>query len=204
MRKYDDIINLKRPASKHPKMSLYQRSAQFAPYSALTGYEGQVKETARLTDRRIELDQELKVILDMKIQVIQELISNKPELEVTYFIPDKKKDGGRYETILDNKNKIDIYKQQMVMQNGAIIDIKEIIDINSDIFKNINQEKIRLIIGFTKDEIIYNIISKLTKDIEFLGLENYSKDISTKKLKIILRCKLHNISKIIKENIHKF
>lgn len=51
---------------------------------------------------------------------------------------------------------------------------------------------------FTKDEIIYNIISKLTKDIEFLGLENYSKDISTKKLKIILRCKLHNISKIIK------
>ena len=78
MGKYDDIINLKRPASKHPKMSLYQRSAQFAPYSALTGYEGQVKETARLTDRRIELDKELKVILDMKIQVIQELISNKP------------------------------------------------------------------------------------------------------------------------------
>ena len=106
MGKYDDIINLKRPASKHPKMSLYQRSAQFAPYSALTGYEGQVKETARLTDRRIELDEELKVILDMKIQVIQELISNKPELEVTYFIPDSKKDGGRYETILDNINKI--------------------------------------------------------------------------------------------------
>ena len=102
MGKYDDIINLKRPASKHPKMSLYQRSAQFAPYSALTGYEGQVKKTARLTDRKIELDEELKVILDMKIQVIQELISNKPELEVTYFIPDDKKDGGRYETILDN------------------------------------------------------------------------------------------------------
>ena len=148
MGKYDDIINLKRPASKHPKMSLYQRSAQFAPYSALTGYEGQVKETARLTDRRIELDEELEVILDMKIQVIQELISNKPELEVTYFIPDEKKDGGRYETILDNINKIDIYKQQIVMQNGAVIDI------NSDIFKNINQEKIRQIIGFTKDEII--------------------------------------------------
>ena len=154
MRKYDDIIKLKRPASKHQKMIIYQRSAQFSPYSALTGYEGQVKETARLTDRRIDLDEELKVILDMKIQVIQELISNKPELEVTYFIPDKKKDGGRYETILDNINKIDIYKQQMVMQNGAIIDIKEIIDINSDIFKNINQEKIRQIIGFTKDEII--------------------------------------------------
>ena len=94
----------------------------------------------KLRKRRIELDEELKVILDMKIQVIQELISNKPELEITYFIPDTKKDGGRYETILDNINKIDIYKQKMIMQNGAIIDIKEIIDINSDIFKNLKFE----------------------------------------------------------------
>ena len=94
----------------------------------------------KLRKRRIELDEELKIILDMKIQVIQELISNKPELEVTYFIPDSKKDGGRYETILDNINKIDIYKQKMIMQNGAIIDIKEIIDINSDIFKNLKFE----------------------------------------------------------------
>ena len=139
--KYNDIINLPHHVSeKHVRMTIEERSAQFAPYAALTGYEGQVKETARLTDRRIELDEELKVILDMKIQVIQELISNKPELEVTYFIPDDKKDGGRYETILDNINKIDIYKQQMIMQNGAIIDIKEIIDINSNIFKNLKFE----------------------------------------------------------------
>jgi len=89
---YSDIIHLPHYVSKkRPQMSIEQRSAQFAPYSALTGYEGQVKETARLTDRRIELDEELKVILDMKIQVIQELISNKPELEVTYFIPDEKR-----------------------------------------------------------------------------------------------------------------
>ena len=86
--KYDDIINLPHHVSeKHARMTIQERSAQFAPYSALTGYEGQVKETARLTDRKIELDEELKIILDMKIQVIQELISNKPELEVTYFIP---------------------------------------------------------------------------------------------------------------------
>ena len=86
MENYDDIINLKRPVSKHPKMSLYQRSAQFAPFAALTGYEGQVKETARLTDKKIELDEEVKVMLDMKIQVIQEMLSNNPELEITYFI----------------------------------------------------------------------------------------------------------------------
>ena len=128
---YDDIINTPRwNPKKHTRMFMESRNAQFAPFAALTGYEDAVKETARLTDRRIELDEELKVILDMKIQVIQELISNKPELEVTYFIPDDKKDGGRYETILDNINKIDIYKQQMIMQNGTIIDIKEIIDLD--------------------------------------------------------------------------
>ena len=121
-------------------MSLYQRSAQFAPFAALTGYEGQVKETARLTDRRIELDEEVKVMLDMKNQVIQDSLSNTPELEITYFIPDSKKEGGRYETIVDSIKKIDNYKQQFVMKNGLIIDIQEIIDINSDIFKNIKFE----------------------------------------------------------------
>ena len=140
MENYDDIINLKRPVSKHPKMSLYQRSAQFAPFAALTGYEGQVKETARLTDKKIELDEEVKVMLDMKIQVIQEMLSNNPELELTYFISDSKKKGGRYDTIIDSIKKIDNYKQQFIMKNGLIIDIKEIININSDIFKNIRFE----------------------------------------------------------------
>ena len=155
MGNYDDIINLKRPISKHPKMSLYQRSAQFAPFAALTGYEGQVKETARLTDRRIELDEEMKLILDLKIQVIKEMLSDNPEVEITYFIPDTRKDGGKYETIINNVKKIDSYnehiimqnnlkieinKKKMIMQNDAINNIKEIIDINSNIFKNLKFE----------------------------------------------------------------
>lgn len=140
MENYDDIINLSRPISKHPRMSLYQRSAQFAPFAALTGYEGQVKETARLTDRRIELDEEMKLILDLKIQVINEMLSCNPEVEITYFIPDTRKDGGRYEIIINNIKKIDNYNEQIVMQNDLKIDIKEIIDINSEMFKNINFE----------------------------------------------------------------
>lgn len=137
MGNYDDIINLKRPISKHPKMSLYQRSAQFAPFAALTGYEGQVKETARLTDRRIELDEEMKLILDLKIQVIKEMLSDNPEVEITYFIPDTRKDGGKYETIINNVKKIDSYNEHIIMQNNLKIEIKEIININSNIFKNI-------------------------------------------------------------------
>ena len=118
MGNYDDIINLKRPISKHPKMSLYQRSAQFAPFAALTGYEGQVKETARLTDRRIELDEEMKLILDLKIQVIKEMLSDNPEVEITYFIPDTRKDGGKYETIINNVKKIDSYNEHIIMKNN--------------------------------------------------------------------------------------
>ena len=137
MENYNDIIHLSRPKSKHPCMSLHQRSAQFAPFAALTGYEGQVKETARLTDKRIEIDEELKQMLDMKIQIIKENFDNKPELEITYFIPDDKKDGGRYETIIDNISKIDNYNEKIIMKNGIKIDIKEIIDINSDIFRSI-------------------------------------------------------------------
>ena len=140
MGNYDDIINLKRPISKHPKMSLYQRSAQFAPFAALTGYEGQVKETARLTDRRIELDEEMKLILDLKIQVIKEMLSDNPEVEITYFIPDTRKDGGKYETTINNIKKIDIYNEHIIMQNNLKIEIKEIININSNIFKNISFE----------------------------------------------------------------
>ena len=73
----------------------------------------------------------------MKIQVIQEMLSNRPKVEITYFIPDTKKDGGKYETIVNNVKKIDNYNGQIIMQNDLIIDIKDIVDINSDIFKSI-------------------------------------------------------------------
>ena len=129
MRNYDDIINLQRPISKHPKMSLYQRSAQFAPFAALTGYDGQVKETARLTDKRIELDEEVKLILDMKIQVIQEMLSNRPKVEITYFIPDVKKDGGKYITEKGNVKRIDYINRFIKFTDNKKIILDDVIDI---------------------------------------------------------------------------
>lgn len=137
MKKYDEIINLSRPKSKHPKMTLEQRSAQFAPFAALTGYEGQIKETARLTDKRLELDEEAKSILDTKIQIIKEKIAQQPQIEITYFVPNNKKDGGRYETVNSIIRKIDEYYNKIIMNNGISIDIGEIIDIQGDIFNNI-------------------------------------------------------------------
>ena len=134
MDNYSDIINLSRPVSKRPRMSLEQRSAQFAPFAALKGYEGQVKETARLTDKRIELNEELKEILDLKIQLIQEKIKEQPDVTITYFIPDDKKQGGKYKTVTNSVKKIDTYKNEIILIDGTTIAIDEIIDISNEIY----------------------------------------------------------------------
>lgn len=129
--KYDDIINLPHHISKkHPQMTLEARAAQFAPFAALTGYDDEVKETARLTNRRIELDDEAKSILDNKIQIILEQISQRPTVSITYFIPDTRKAGGEYVTITGIIKKVDSYNQVIVLENRTEIPINEIIDID--------------------------------------------------------------------------
>jgi len=128
--KYEDIINLPHHVSKkHSQMSLEARAAQFAPYAALTGYEEEIKETGRLTSKRKEIDEELKTILDTKLRILQQKITEKPKITVTYFIPDLKKNGGKYVTVTDIVNRINKYKQVIILENGTEIPIKEIIDI---------------------------------------------------------------------------
>ena len=128
--KYDDIMNLPHHESKkHPRMSLEARSAQFAPFAALTGYEEVISETARQTNKRIEINEELKAILDEKLLLIKARIKTKPNITVTYFIPDSKKEGGRYITVTGKVIKIDDYKQKIILENKIEIPISEIIDI---------------------------------------------------------------------------
>lgn len=133
---YDDIINLPHHIStKHPQMSLEARAAQFAPFAALTGYEDEVKETARITNERIELDEEAKRILDNKIQMILEQLSSRFNVSFTYFIPDERKNGGRYEVISGIVKRIDDYKQVIVLEDKTEIPINEIVDISLDNYK---------------------------------------------------------------------
>ena len=128
--KYDDIINLPHHVSKkHPRMSLEARSAQFAPFAALTGYDEIIRETARLTNQRIEINEELKAILDEKLQILREQIHTKPNVTITYFVPDLKKDGGRYVTVTGNVIKIDNYKQKIILEKNIQVPIPEIIEI---------------------------------------------------------------------------
>ena len=97
---YDDIINLPRHVSEaRPRMPVYDRAAQFSPFAALTGYEAAVAETGRLTDRKAELDEGEKESINERLNLIQENLDKRPEISVTYFVPDKKKAGGEYVTV---------------------------------------------------------------------------------------------------------
>lgn len=132
---YDDIIDLPHHESnKYPRMSIYDRCSQFMPFSALTGYSDAIKETARLTTDKVVLDDELKEILNNKLNKIKEMLSCKPIVDITYFIPDLSKDGGFYKNVSGVVRKIDLYKNIVVMGDGVNIPISDIIDIVSDIF----------------------------------------------------------------------
>lgn len=130
MGKYDDIINLTHHISKkHPRLSIEQRAAQFAPFAALTGYGDAIKETTRLTEDRIELNEEEKESLDKKLQDLKSKISTNPQVTITYFVPDIKKSGGKYITKIGDLKKIDEYKKIVILEDKTIIPIKEIIEI---------------------------------------------------------------------------
>lgn len=128
--KYKDIINLPHHVSKkHPQMTIENRAAQFAPFAALVGHDEAVKETARLTTNKKDIDNDLKIILDKKLQIINENITNTPEATITYFVPDEKKEGGQYLTITEKVKKIDTYKQVIILENKEQININDIIEI---------------------------------------------------------------------------
>ena len=133
MGKYDDIINLPHHVSKiYPQMSLEARAAQFAPFAALTGYEGQIKETARLTDERLELSEEVIAQLNEKINIIRNNIGIEQNVSITYFIPDAKKAGGSYVTYSGIVKKVDEYEHTMIMTDQTVIPIEQISDIKCE------------------------------------------------------------------------
>ncbi|HCA29269.1 MAG TPA: hypothetical protein DEP23_06775 [Ruminococcaceae bacterium] len=135
-RAYDDIINLPHHVSTtRPHMAVADRAAQFSPFAALTGYDAAVKETARLTGERIELSEDIKDTLSNRLQIIADRIKEQPEIAITYFQPDAKKNGGAYVTAISTAKKIDEYERVFVMTDGTAIPIDEIINIDGQIFE---------------------------------------------------------------------
>lgn len=134
---YDDIIDLPHHTSKtRNRMSLHDRAAQFSPFAALTGHDAAIKETARLTDQRVELDEEEKARLNDKIGIIAEHAKVNPEVTIMYFQPDEKKAGGEYITHSGFIKKFNIYERLIIMQDGTHIPMDDILDIRSELLSD--------------------------------------------------------------------
>ena len=125
--KYDDIIDLPHHVSTtRPHMPMIDRAAQFQPFRALTGYEDAVYETARLTDEKIELTEDEKAILDMRLQKLADEITRQPKVMLTYFQPDKRKAGGAYVTVSGRLKKIDDLEGALILMDGKRVLIEDI------------------------------------------------------------------------------
>ena len=129
--RYDDIINLPHHVSTvHPSMSDSNRAAQFAPFAALTGYEDAISETGRLTDQRIELDEDRRMLLDERLQMIMQKEDGQ-EVKVTYFVEDERKEGGEYVTVTGSVKRIDMVNRAMILTDGKVIPVDDVIEIEA-------------------------------------------------------------------------
>ena len=137
MNNYTDIINLKRPVSNHNHLSIESRASQFSPFAALTGYDNEVKETARITDKRIDIDDGLREMLNAKLNYLNDHIKENPNISITYFAKDPKKEGGKYLTKQGIIKRIDTVNEIIKFNDNASIPMNDIINITSDIFNTL-------------------------------------------------------------------
>ena len=123
---YDDIIDLPHPTTeRHPRMPMANRAAQFSPFAALSGYDDAVKETARLTDGKIELTEEEKANLDARLQLLEPGIA----ASFTYVQPDSRKQGGAYVTASGEVKRIDGIAREIILMDGRRIPIDDILEV---------------------------------------------------------------------------
>ena len=128
---YDDIIHLPHHVSPtHPQMSMLNRAAQFSPFAALTGHDDAIRETARITEEKHELDEYEKARIDAALNVVLEHPGK--TASITYFVPDAAKEGGAYRTVTGKVKKLDEYGHVLYMESGEMIPIRNLFYIEVD------------------------------------------------------------------------
>lgn len=133
---YSDILYRAHPTSMiHPRMSRQDRAAQFSPFAALVGYEDVVRETARLTEKRLMLTEDKVTELDARLRLAMELDA---EIAVTWFQPDALKDGGGYVTTYGHIRKVNKPEHVLTMGDNTRIPIQEITAVDGVIFNDID------------------------------------------------------------------
>lgn len=147
--RYDDMLHLPHHvSSRHPPMTLINRAAQFSPFAALTGYDAELEEAGRRTDRRVELSESERALLDERLQLLQAWLRRipgkwavhaapdftMPEVTITYFVPDERKDGGAYTAVTGIVRRIDPIQRTLLMTDGTAISMDDVLQISSSAF----------------------------------------------------------------------
>ena len=138
---YNDIINLSAENLTRPRMSRYDRAAQFAPFAALTGFGAVINETSRLTDKKPELDAESARILNERVKLIEKNIKLKPEIEVMFFVPDKRKPGGSIQKFIGRIRRVDKFERKLIFTDKSEISMDDIIFIQGEFFRRFGNDK---------------------------------------------------------------
>ena len=139
---YADMLALPHhQAENRPHMSMHDRAAQFSPFAALTGFDGVIAETGRMTDRKIELSESQKLLLDQKLTLIDEVLQDgyHPVVTVVYFVPDALKAGGSYQEFIGKVRQVEPIERKLVFlaanerSGGKEIGIDSILEIHGDL-----------------------------------------------------------------------
>ena len=132
---YDDIINHPHHVSRnHPPMPMYDRAAQFSPFAALVGHEDAIGETARLTEQRIEPDEQAAAELNRRLSLLKSRLAELPEVTIGYFVPDCRKRGGAYATVSGKVVKISPSERTITLSGGETIAIADVTAVNGEMF----------------------------------------------------------------------
>ena len=124
---YDDILHLPRPvSSRHARMSMLDRGAQFAPFAALVGYESVLQESARLADAERFLEEDSKEQLNRRLSYIADHMDAVGEVTFLCYIPDRQKSGGSYQSFVGAVKKIDLYRRTIWLEDGREVDMDSV------------------------------------------------------------------------------
>ncbi len=127
---YDDMLDLPRPVSrKHPPMPMSKRAAQFLPFAALTGFEAEIEEAARLTEAAPALEEDALLVLDEQLSRLRQRLPEQPEVSLTRFVPDERKAGGRYETLTGQVRRLDEANRTLLLTDGTRVGLDAIVEL---------------------------------------------------------------------------
>lgn len=133
--KYDDILRLPHHVSASRKpMAITARAAQFAPFAALSGYDAEVQEAGRLTDRPIEPDEYEKEAMNARLQLLARHFREEWVVSLVFFQPDERKAGGAYVTRTGTVKKLYETERLLTLTDGTVIPLDDLIALDGEEF----------------------------------------------------------------------